>query len=35
VKEYGKSIRSKYQEKNRLQLISALLGRAFSSSQGN
>jgi DNA-binding CsgD family transcriptional regulator len=35
VKEYGKSIRSKYQVKTRLQLISALLGRAFSSSQGN
>jgi len=27
VKEYGKSIRSKYQVKTRLQLISALLGR--------
>ena len=27
VKEYGKSIRRKYQVKSRLQLISALLGR--------
>jgi len=28
VKDYGKSIRSKYQVKSRLQLISALLGRS-------
>ena len=34
VKEYGKSIRSKYQVKTRLQLISALMGRALSSSRG-
>jgi len=27
LKEYGKSIRRKYQVKSRLQLISALLGR--------
>ena len=27
VKEYGKSIRRKYQVKSRLRLISALLGR--------
>lgn len=32
VKEYGKSIRNKYQVKTRLQLISALLGRAVSQS---
>ena len=32
VKEYGKSIRSKYQVKTRIQLISSLLGRALSQS---
>lgn len=32
VKEYGKSIRRKYQVKSRLQLISALLGRNLQAS---
>jgi len=31
VKDYGKSIRSKYQVKSRLQLISMLLGQRFAS----
>ena len=30
VKEYGKSIRTKYQVKTRMQLISILLGHALS-----
>lgn len=34
VKEHGKRIRSKYQVKTRLQLISALLGRTLTSSRG-
>ena len=33
VKDYGKSIRVKYNVKTRVQLISALLGRALQTSR--